>query len=720
MLELSTPVRFIKGVGDSRAQVLAGKGLATAEDLLFYLPFRYEDRTRLRGPAEVRAGEMATVIAPVRSAGMLPLRRGQVKIFCADVGERGGYLRCKWFNAGYLGKIIQPGQLLAVHGKVEQDLYEGGLQMVQPQYEILPELSGGISAAGDSLEVGRIVPIYESAGAGRLTSRFFRRVIHYLLETLGGIADPLPASIAQEYRLIPRWEAFRNTHFPPREARLSELEAFRSPAHVRLIFEELFFFEAGLAWKRLRTRQEPGIAFRTDDAVRESLKKILPFHPTAAQKKALAEIVADMRAPHPMRRLLQGDVGSGKTIVALQAAVIAIENGYQVAVMAPTEILAQQHAFYFRRLLANSRYQIALLSGSATPREKKSLKKLLRDGLVQIVIGTHALVQRDVAFRALGLVIIDEQHRFGVVQRLRLMEKGGVPDQSPDTLVMTATPIPRTLALTLYGELDVSLMDELPAGRQPVVTRQVPLEEADRAYQFVRSQVASGAQAFIVCPVIEEGTAEGSEKPSKRQFGQELKSAIQTYEHLSKFVFPELRVGLLHGRLPAEEKEETMQAFQAGDIQILVGTTVIEVGVDVPNATVMVIEQAERFGLAQLHQLRGRVGRGRRASHCLLLTSTNVSEVARQRLAALEQTTNGFEIAEMDLRLRGPGEFLGTKQSGLPQFRVANLVRDREILEWARRAAMEFVERDEQRQRDALLCYLQENWGRRYGLVEVG
>ncbi|MBI4479935.1 MAG: ATP-dependent DNA helicase RecG [Acidobacteria bacterium] len=725
MLRLDTPVQFTKGVGEARAQVLAKKGLFTAEDLLFYLPYRYEDRTRLRGPAEVRAGEMATVIAKVRSAGMLPVRRSRVRIFCADVGDigaGGAYLRCKWFNAGYLAKVIKPGQLLAVHGKVEQDIYEGGLQMVQPQYEILPELPEGLSTAGASLEVGRIVPIYEAAGNGRLTTRFFRRVIHYLLESLGGIEDPLPASVAAEYHLIPRWQALRDAHFPPPASKYSELEAFRTPAHLRLIFEEFFFFETGLALRRLKARQEPGIAFRADAAVRESLKKVLPFHPTGAQKKALAEIVEDMRSPHPMRRLLQGDVGSGKTIVALQAAVVAIANGYQVAVMAPTEILATQHYFYFKRLLEGSGYQIVLLSGSATPREKKALKKLLREGLVHLVIGTHALVEKDVEFRALGLVIIDEQHRFGVVQRLTLMEKGQATAISPDTLVMTATPIPRTLALTIYGDLDVSVIDEMPAGRQPIATRQMPMERANEAYQFVRAQVASGAQAFIVYPVIEE--MDPAEKPKASRgrmlFTGELKSAIKMYEHLSQFVFPEFRVGLLHGRLPSEEKEQTMQAFQAGEIQILVGTTVIEVGVDVPNATVMVIEQAERFGLAQLHQLRGRVGRGRKASHCLLLTSEHPTEVAKQRLTSLEQTSNGFEIAELDLRLRGPGEFLGTKQSGLPAFRVANLVRDREILEWARRMAMEFVERGEPRQRQQLVQYIKDNWARRYGLVEVG
>ena len=601
-------------------------------------------------------------------------------------------------------------------------MYEGGLQMVQPQYEILPELPEGVSTAGASLEVGRIVPIYESAGNGRITSRFFRRAIHHLLESLEGIEDPLPNTLAERARLAPRWQALRDAHFPPPGTKHGELEAFRTPAHVRLIFEEFFLFEIGLVARRQKARQAPGISFRADADIREAIKKVLPFHPTAAQKKSLAEIVADMRAPHPMRRLLQGDVGSGKTIVAVQAAVIAIANGYQVSVMAPTEILAAQHYFYFRRLLEGSGYGVAMLSGSATAREKKALKKLLREGLAHLVIGTHALIQEDVEFKALGLVIIDEQHRFGVVQRMSLMEKGVAPARTPDTLVMTATPIPRTLALTIYGDFDVSVIDELPAGRRPITTRQIPMEAAAQAYQFVRTQVAAGAQAFIVYPVIEDETdpAKAATKERRSLFTSELKSALKMYEQLSKAVFPELQVGLLHGRMPPDEKERAMQAFQAGRTQVLVGTTVIEVGVDVPNASVMVIEQAERFGLAQLHQLRGRVGRGRRASHCLLLVSQDATEAARERLTTLEQTSNGFEIAETDLRLRGPGEFLGTKQSGLPAFRVANLVRDREILEWARREATDFVERGERQEREHLLRYIRQNWGRRYGLVEVG
>ena len=718
MLTLSTPVQYIKGVGEQRARILENKGLFTAEDLLYYVPFRYEDRTRLRGPDEVRPGEVATVIAQVLSAGMLPLRRNRLKIFLAEVGQRGHRLNCKWFNATYLQRIIRPGQYIAFYGKVEEDPYEGGYQMVQPQYEILPELPQGISGAGNSLEVGRIVPIYEAMGSGRLTSRFFRRVVHLLLESLSAVTDPLPETVLEQERLMPRWEAIRNVHFPPPGVPLKELAEFRSPAHLRLIFEEFFFLQVRLALKRYRDRQIAGFAFHTDARIRECVKRVLPFRPTAAQKKALGEIVEDMRAPHPMHRLLQGDVGSGKTIVALQAAIIAIENGYQVVLMAPTEVLATQHYLYFRRLLRPWGYQMAPLSGSATAREKKAIKRLLSEGAVQLVIGTHALVEEDVQFKALGLVMIDEQHRFGVMQRYRLMQKGS----RPDTLVMTATPIPRTLALTLYGDLDVSVIDEMPAGRLPILTRQIPQEQAATAYEFVPSQAAAGAQAFIIYPVIEDGASleDGGSGEKKRTRGSELKSAIKMYEHLSQEVFTEFHVGLLHGRLPSDEKEKTMLAFQAGELQILVCTTVIEVGIDMPNASVMVIEQAERFGLSQLHQLRGRVGRGRRQSHCLLLTSRNQTEVAQQRLAALERTQDGFQIAELDLRLRGPGEFLGTRQSGVPTLRVANLLRDREILEWARRRAVEFVERADRQELARLVQHLREKWAQRDALISAG
>jgi ATP-dependent DNA helicase RecG len=430
---------------------------------------------------------------------------------------------------------------------------------------------------------------------------------------------------------------------------------------------------------------------------------MLPFKPTAAQKRVLGQIAADMAAPHPMNRLLQGDVGSGKTLVAAQAAVIAIENGFQVAMLAPTEILAQQHDYYLKTLFTPLGYSVVLVTGSAKPAERSELKKLVGDGAAQVVVGTHALLQEGVEFNKLGLAIVDEQHRFGVMQRREFARKGVFPD----VLVMTATPIPRTLALTIYGDLDVSVLDELPPGRRPIVTKHVTDDRVELVYSFLKQQIDRGRQAYVVYPVIEESETE------------DLKPARKMHRHLSEVVFPGMAVGLLHGRLRAAEKESVMDSFKRGDVKILVSTTVIEVGVDVPNATVMVIEQAERFGLAQLHQLRGRVGRGAEQSYCVLVTQ-KLGQTARERVRTLVDSSDGFFIAEMDLKLRGPGEFFGTRQSGLPVFRIANIIRDLEILELARREAADFVSAppSEQALRQAV-DYLREHWQRRYGLVEV-
>ncbi len=431
---------------------------------------------------------------------------------------------------------------------------------------------------------------------------------------------------------------------------------------------------------------------------------MLPFKPTEAQKRVLKEIAEDMREPRPMNRLLQGDVGSGKTIVAAEAAVIAIENGYQVAVLAPTEILAAQHGIYFKQILSKLGYVTALLTGSFTAREKTQLKKLIAEGLLHVVVGTHALLQQDVEFHKLGLAIIDEQHRFGVLQRLGLVQKG----VHPDVLVMTATPIPRTLAMTLYGDLDVSIIDQMPPGRKPIKTKHYTADGIEQVYSFVKRQIDEGRQAYVVYPVIEESET------------QAMKAAQKEFENLSREVFPDLPVGLMHGRLSSDEKESVMQRFKEGQIKILVSTTVIEVGVDVPNASVMVVEQAERFGLAQLHQLRGRVGRGAAQSYCLLVTE-KLNDTAKERIRTLVESTDGFYISEMDLKLRGPGEFFGTKQSGLPSLRVANILRDQEILEIARREAVDFVSRppSEEELRRAV-AYIRDHWQRRYGLVTVG
>jgi ATP-dependent DNA helicase RecG len=722
MLELSTSVQYVKGIGPRLAEVLGAKGIYTIDDLLHYLPFRYEDRVNPRGISELRVGEMATVIAEVRTSGLFRTRR--MPIFQMTAGQGRNRLKCIWFNGTYLRDRFKPGQLVALYGKVEQ---ERGceLQLVQPQFEILGDSSddpeAGEQKAAASLEVGRIVPIYESAGQGRLTPRWFRRIIHNVLENLAPqLKDPLPEIVRSRMNLIPPQDALRQVHWPDPGESFQDLLASRTPAHIRLIFEELFFVELGLELKRREQKTKTGIAFSLDKRARDAIKKILPFHPTAAQKRVLKEIAFDMEKPFPMRRLLQGDVGSGKTIVAFEAAIIAIENGYQVALMAPTEILAQQHYFSARRILENAGYRSVLLTGSLEEDRKREIRRHIAQGNAQLVIGTHALIEQKVEFDRLGLVIVDEQHRFGVMQRFKLMKKsaddgtgnGSAPLGEPDVLVMTATPIPRTLALTLYGDLDISVLDEMPPGRTPIVTRRVSDDRAEEVWQFVGKQVAAGHQVYVVYPVIEENEE------------TELKAAIKMHKELSKKIFPSLRVELLHGRLSADQKEDVMRRFQKGEVDILVSTTVIEVGVDVANATVMVIEHAERFGLSQLHQLRGRIGRGAAKSFCVLMTGGKISEDGERRLDAMVRTTDGFKIAELDLELRGPGEFFGTRQAGMPSFQVANLIRDRQLLEAAKREAAAVLAGPNSEISEAeiaqALSHMRTHWQKTYGLVEVG
>jgi len=726
MLELSTSVQYIKGIGPRLAEVLAAKGIRTLQDLLHYLPFRYEDRLNPRGIAELRPGEMATVIAEVRTSGLFRTRR--MPIFQMTAAQGRARLKCLWFNGTYLRDRFKPGQMVALYGKVEEDR-RGELQIMQPQFEILGDAAeDGSSDGADrklaaSLEVGRIVPIYESAGQGRLTARWFRRVIRTALENMPQEqSDSIPAAVRSRMSLISPTEALCKVHWPEPGESLTDLQAARTPAHLRLIFEELFFVELGLEFKRRQMKAQTGIAFRLDDRVREAIKKILPFHPTPAQKRVLKEIASDMEKPFPMRRLLQGDVGSGKTIVAFEAAIIAIENGCQVALMAPTEILAQQHYFNARRILEGAGYRIVLLTGSVEQDRKRDIRRHIAHGNAHLIIGTHALLEETVEFSKLGLVIVDEQHRFGVMQRLKLMRKSneepGVGAKStpgaaePDVLVMTATPIPRTLALTLYGDLDLSVLDELPPGRTPIVTRRVSDERSTEVWDFVRKQVAAGHQAYVVYPVIEENEE------------RELKAALKMYRELSNVVFADLKVGLLHGRLDNDLKEQVMRLFQSGELNILVATTVIEVGVDVTNASVMVIEHAERFGLSQLHQLRGRIGRGAAKSFCVLMTGGKVSEEGERRLDAMVRTNDGFQIAELDLELRGPGEFFGTRQAGMPSFLIANLIRDRRILEAAKREAAAVMAGPNaeisQPEIDRAIREMRARWQNTYGLVEVG
>jgi ATP-dependent DNA helicase RecG len=700
MAKLSDEVKYLKGVGPARAEVLAKRGIISVEDLIGYLPFRYEDRSHFSKIEDVVPGQVYTLRVEVVEGQAIRYSRSRRAVYHLIVQD--GSLRrlhCRFFHGGFMEGRYKPGQQLVLHGKVDFDpMRPVRLEMINPQVEMLgPE-------PGDSTEVGRIVPIYEAMSA--ISSRMLRRIVHQALGALpANFPDRIPAEILKRHGFPTRREALLYVHFPPQEENIEKLNSFRSPAHMRLIFEELFFYELSLAMRRRNLRQTAGIAFRVrEPAIREAVKRILPFKPTGAQKRVLGEIAADLEKPSPMNRLLEGDVGSGKTIVALEAAAIAIENGYQVSLMAPTEILVVQHFLSARKIFERVGYHVELLISGLKAGAKRAALENIRSGKAQLVIGTHAVIEEGVTFKRLGLVIVDEQHRFGVLQRKELIDKG----KMPDVLVMTATPIPRTLALTLFGDLDTSVIDEMPPGRTPIETRMVTDSGLPGVWETVRREVARGRQSYVVYPVIEESKIE-------------LKAAITEYERLSQDVFPGLKVGLLHGRMKSEEKESMMEKFRAGELQILVSTTVIEVGVDVPNATVMVIEHADRFGLAQLHQLRGRIGRGSEKSLCILVAPKNLAGDGLERLQTMVRTSNGFEIAEVDLKLRGPGEFFGTRQHGVMGFSVANPLRDREFLELARRDAFALVEdKEAPGALEKLLEQLDVTWRRRYQLAHVG
>src|ERR1700733_8652836 len=746
LLTLETSLQFVKGIGPRIAQSLQDKRISTIEDLLYHLPFRYEDRLRPQAIEELVPGEMASLIGEVR--GMVLLRTRRMPIFEMTVGQGLSKVKCMWFHGTYLKDRFKAGQWVALYGKVEPSRSSNSFKMIQPQVEVLPDDHD--DEESKLLEVGRIAPVYETLG-NKLASKWQRRILYRVLGDLKGrIPETLPQAVCRRLDLPGREDALRWAHFPEAGTPMSQLQSWATPAQKRLIFEELFYLELGLELKRKKFRQRQGIPFETNDEVRAALRQVLPFHPTKAQKTALGEIVADMRSPEPMRRLLQGDVGSGKTIVALQAMLVAIENGYQSALMAPTEILATQHFLAARKLLERSqqRYKVVLLTGSLDEDRKRANRGLIARGEAQLVIGTHALIEERVNFAKLGLVVVDEQHRFGVLQRFRLMKKPNAGE--PDVLVMTATPIPRTLALSLYGDLDLSVLDELPPGRTPILTRQLSDDKAGEVWAQVREQVRLGHQAYVVYPVIEGAKEDQPEldfaagdpeqeapkapgktrsigllfKPVSSPATPSLKAATDMYQELKAGALRDLRLGLLHGRMDADEKEIIMRRFQRREIDVLIATTVIEVGVDVPNATMMVIEHAERFGLSQMHQLRGRVGRGSARSYCILMTGGKISDAAAERLAAMVRTQNGFELAELDLQLRGPGEFFGTRQAGIPDFRVANLVRDRALLELAKTEAAGFVSvsngeiADEEKNK--VWNRLREAWQRRYGLVDAG
>lgn len=699
---LATPLSSLRGVGPRRAADLARAGLGTVADLLCRFPLRYEDRRGARPIASVTAGEVVTVVGRVLRAAMRPTRRPGFTVFELLVGDDSGRLPVVWFNQRFLRDVLVAGQVVALYGKVETRGLSG-LQMTSPQYEIVAGADDVASGRPTpTLHSGRVVPVYERVGT--LTPKVQRTLVAAALETLpAGEDDLLPAGLLARLGLPARRRAFADTHFPPESADLEALNAFRAPCQRRLVFEEFFLFQLGLALRRRANgRVRKAHAVTVDDRVRDAARAVLPFRLTEGQRRALAEIVADLQGPAPMNRLLQGDVGSGKTIVALLAALVVLENGLQVAFMAPTEILAEQHAASLARLLARSRFGVALLTGSTSRAARRQLGAGLAAGDIPFVVGTHALVQEGVVFSRLGLAIVDEQHRFGVAQRATLRDKG----LCPDVLVMTATPIPRTLALTTYGDLDVSTIRDQPPGRTPIRTTARPESRRDEVYAFMRSEIDRGRQAYVVYPLIEE-----SEKV-------DVRAATAMADHLAADVFPAYRLALLHGRLPPEAKDRVMRAFAAGEVDVLVSTTVIEVGVDVPNATVMVVEHAERFGLAQLHQLRGRVGRGAHVSSCVLLYQAPLSDEARARLEVLTETTDGFRIAERDLELRGPGEVFGTRQAGMPRLRVGDLVRDRELMELARREATAWLELAPAAAR--LVDEARTAWTSRFGLVGVG
>ena len=703
---LASALQFLKGVGPRRAADLQRVGLATVEDLLYRFPVRYEDRGSFQTIASLRPGVSASVVGEVLSSGIRPTRRPRFKIFEMLVRDRTGALRAIWFNQPFLADVFHPHQRVILYGKLE--LSSHGLQMQNPQYELLrgadgeDERSGEAAPDDETLHTGRIVPVYEKTGT--LTTKMQRVLVHQALSQLPPeLPDPLPRPVLERQQLIERRQAVNDVHFPPEGTSLEELNAFGSAAHRRLIFEEFFLFQLGIVLRRQRSDAErKARPVVITDEIRESARRVLPFRLTGDQKKAVAEIVGDMKRPQPMNRLLQGDVGSGKTIVALMAALVAMENGLQVAFMAPTEILAEQHFINIRRLLEASRFRLTLLTGGTPAKKRREIQAELAAGSLHMVVGTHALVEEPVAFRELGLVVIDEQHRFGVMQRAALRAKG----LHPDVLVMTATPIPRTLALTAYGDLDTSIMREMPPGRHAIKTIAKPESRRDEIYEFLRRQLDEGRQAYVIYPLVEESSK------------IDLKAATEMADHLAQDVFPAYKVGLLHGKLKQDAKDRVMGAFGRGEIHILVSTTVVEVGVDVANASVMVVEHAERFGLSQLHQLRGRVGRGPHQSYCVLLYQAPLSDQSRARLAALTETTDGFEIAERDLQIRGPGDFFGTRQSGLPTLRVGDLLRDHRLMELARQEAVAAL--DDPEQAATLTALVRSSWEQRFGLVGVG
>jgi ATP-dependent DNA helicase RecG len=679
-LKLETSVQYLKGVGPKLGSLIEKRGIRTIEDLLKYYPRAFEDRRAARNVASLRPGDLVSLKAKIFKVGSFRLGKSTRRMFEVILRDDSGQIHCKYFRVPYKGYFerFQPGQEVRVVGKVTD--YRGRIEFHHPDIKEIEQEEESQDA---------VIPIYTEIE--NLTSAKILRLIRASWEQISEVPEEkFPPELLVKQNLLPLWEALRQLHFPePEQAEI--FNQMKSPAHRRIIFEEFFWLELYLASKKSGLQKERGIAIQNKNNWAEKLQKSLPFELTGAQLRASAEIKADLAKPHPMYRLVQGDVGSGKTIVCFLAAAVVAESKVQSCLMVPTEILAEQHFRNAEKFLGPLGMRIGILTGKTKTAERRDLLSKLAAGEIDLLIGTHALLEDPVQFQTLGLVIIDEQHRFGVEQRAKLKNKG----ISPHFLVMTATPIPRTLAMTVYGDLEVSIINEMPKGRMPIQTRVIFENKRPQALEFMHEQIQKGRQAYLIYPLVEE-----SEKI-------DLKDAISEFEKL-KVQFPDIPMGLVHGRLKADEKEQVMNQFRQGEIKILVSTTVIEVGVDVPNANLMIIEHSERFGLSQLHQLRGRVGRGQHKSFCVMIMGRAVSQEARERTNFMERTTDGFKIAEFDLELRGPGEFLGTRQSGLPGFQMANLVRDVEILLQARGAAFEILKEDPELRRPSNLLLRQE------------
>jgi ATP-dependent DNA helicase RecG len=669
-LTLDSCVQYLKGIGPRRAEVLAKAGILSLEDVLYHFPRRYEDRSHLLPIASLELGKEATVSAEVVS---LNARRGfhwGVDILEVGVADDTGRIFCVWFNQPFLRRYFKIGERVILYGRAE--LYRDRIQMASPEFEIVGD------EAAESLDINRIVPVY-SLPQG-ISQKVFRKVVKTVLDHhILRLTEVLPFDIRNRHSLGNIVKSLINIHFP-------QNDVARLDAYNRLSFEEFFLYQIPLILRKLKRREKKGISFKIDDTLLLAFIKTLPFSLTDFQRKVLEEIKADMRAPFCMQRLLQGDVGSGKTIVAAIAALLAASCGYQAAFMAPTEILANQHFEklneFFKVLgpkssVRSPKVKIGLLTSSLKGKEREKTLKDIKNGKIGIVIGTHALIQGGVDFNNLGLIVVDEQHKFGVSQRALLSKKS----VNPDCLIMTATPIPRTLSMTLYGDLDVSVISELPKGRKKIETKAFNIDKKEEAYEFVRAQVKCGRQAFVVCPLIEENPK------------LEVSSAKAIYKEFSQKIFKDLKVGLIHGRLKRDEQEEAMLKFRQGELDILVATTILEVGIDVPNATVMLIEHAERFGLSQLHQMRGRIGRGEHASFCLLLAQPN-TEDAQARIKVFVEESDGFKIAEEDLKIRGPGEFFGERQSGLTELKIADPLKQFHLLKSAREEAAKLLNAD--------------------------